>query len=187
MNLGSNKIPWILFEFEKKPRGFFSRQLGLGHYEICLNPTELILPFELLKIICGGHHTIALTISNKLFVWGINSEGQLGLGDRINRNKPHALLLEDKIMSVSCSSHTMALTISGDIYAWGSNNYGQVGLDTDIPLKISLSKIVSVNCGRFHTIAVDIWDNVYAWGNNKYGQLGVGDNEDRDKPYRLKF
>ena len=33
------------------------------------------------QIICGGHHTFAICENNKIYCWGGNSYGQLGLGD----------------------------------------------------------------------------------------------------------
>ena len=74
--MGSNKIPWILFEFEKKPRGFFSRQLGLGNTDNYDMPMELFLE-NILFISCGRFHSVALVSSteNQIYVWGCNRYG----------------------------------------------------------------------------------------------------------------
>src|SRR5690554_2947415 len=39
---------------------------------------------------CGGH-TIGMTSTGEVYVWGRNREGQLGLGDTQNRNSPQLL------------------------------------------------------------------------------------------------
>ena len=33
------------------------------------------------QIICGGYHTFAICENNKIYCWGNNHFGQLGLGD----------------------------------------------------------------------------------------------------------
>eukprot|EP00741_Cyanophora_paradoxa_P021904 tig00021428_g21144.t1 len=39
-------------------------------------------------VACGARHTAALTEDGRLFVWGWNKYGQLGLGDREERHRP---------------------------------------------------------------------------------------------------
>ena len=90
--MGSNKIPWILFEFEKKPRGFFSRQLGLGFYGGNNSfPQQLNICEPIISISCGAGHTICVTVKNKIYVWGSNRYYQLGLGDTTNQYSPQQL------------------------------------------------------------------------------------------------
>ena len=60
MSMDSNKIPWILFEFEKKPRGFFSRQLGLGDRKNNVIFQKLIMQ-DVKLVSCGGYSTFILT------------------------------------------------------------------------------------------------------------------------------
>ena len=180
-------------------------ELGLGNTKYHNEPIELFLSSPILKISCGYHHTVALSINGNLFVWGSNKYGQLGLGDHINRNTPRELLLEKiqfpleqtacssrRIISVSCGfNHTMALTKSGEIYGWGDNQNGQVGIGNEvsisIPTKISLGKIISISCGGYHTIALTIYNDVFVWGYNEVGQLGLGDDIDRRVPCLLEF
>ena len=52
---------------------------------------KLNLP-NIKKIICGSYHTIALTNSNEVWVWGYNNDGQLGLGHNRNQNSPQRLI-----------------------------------------------------------------------------------------------
>lgn len=42
-------------------------------------------------VCCGAAHTLALTKSGKVFGWGDNKEGQLGLGDLKSRSLPSPL------------------------------------------------------------------------------------------------
>lgn len=172
-------------------------QLGLGHYVDMLLPQELGPPLQNIIAISSGYaHTIATILdTNKIYVWGNNDEGQLGLGDHTTQNSPKELLFRTclKIESVSCGlDHTMALTTRGTIYIWGGNDSGQLGLgDTlnkNFPHELRLREsIKSIYCGNYHTICVTLIGKIYVWGANRCGQLGLGDKEDRFTPSELVF
>ena len=50
------------------------------------------MPEPVSSVSCGGHHTVALTSSGKLYSFGLSSNGQLGLGNRIlESSTPHPL------------------------------------------------------------------------------------------------
>ena len=53
--------------------------MGLGHNYNIKEPKEIKLP-NVISLSCGGFHTIAITEDNKLYSWGLNEDGQLGLG-----------------------------------------------------------------------------------------------------------
>lgn len=40
------------------------------------------------KVACGYAHTLALSDEGKLYVWGGNSYGQLGIGNKTNACNP---------------------------------------------------------------------------------------------------
>ena len=68
-------------------------------------------------------------MSNYLYVWGSNDDGQLGSGDLISRCLAREIYLPESIRSIGCGAyHTVALAESGAIYAWGSNSGYQLGL-----------------------------------------------------------
>ena len=182
----SNKIPWILFEFEKKPRGFFSRQLGLGNLHTQPSLQKIIIP-ETLFISCGGDYAMALTIDG-IYSWGDNNYGKLGLGHRNGVSIPQknnllCSLITSRIIAISCGSdHTMILTEQGELFACGHNNMGQLGVghknNLDKFHKLKLNEfILSVNCGHRHTIVTTRSGKYYGWGDNSMGQLGLGPGE----------
>lgn len=171
-----------------------SGQLGLGDYNDRYVPHELILigSEPIVSVSCGYNHSMALTKS-KIYVWGSNSRGQLGLGHRINQNVPQELIIENSnIIAVCCGeSHTLALTASDQIYVWGQNNQGQLGLghtDTQSsPQKLLLvGNFTNIVCGGNHSIA-QTSDKIYVWGLNNCGQLGLGHKIDQSVPTELEF
>lgn len=172
-------------------------QLGLGDSVDKHLLQELNLP-DVISVGCGTYHTVALVKStnlNKLYVWGGNKQGQLGLGDHTNRSTPQEVVLSESILSVSCGgSHTIALTQDGLIYVWGINKSGQLGLsecglkNQNLPQKLIFHELIhQVSCGYSYTIVVTKLGKIYVWGCNEDGRLGLGDHDYRDSPQELIF
>ena len=66
-------------------------------------------------MVAGGCHTLLWTITDRLFAWGENSNGQLGLNDPVARNRPTqvplALAPDEHIAQVMAGAfHTLLLT-----------------------------------------------------------------------------
>ena len=106
-------------------------------------PTELISLKKSIQLIsCGLDYTIAFSsfqiidsnvplYRNKLYVWGANAAGELGLGDYKYKLLPKKfiLLTGSKIKSIDCGmAHTIILLESSKCCVWGMNAYGQLGL-----------------------------------------------------------
>ena len=68
-------------------------QLGLGHTNDVYSPQKLSLKCNsIVKMYSNaGNQTFAVTTSNEIYAWGENSNGQLGLGDVIDRIVPTKL------------------------------------------------------------------------------------------------
>ncbi|KAF7816395.1 ultraviolet-B receptor UVR8 isoform X1 [Senna tora] len=66
------------------------------------------------KISCGARHSALITEDGKVFCWGWNKYGQLGLGDVIDRNIPSQVNIEDCVpINVACGWwHTVLLAKS---------------------------------------------------------------------------
>uniref|UniRef100_J3LFX8 FYVE-type domain-containing protein n=1 Tax=Oryza brachyantha TaxID=4533 RepID=J3LFX8_ORYBR len=59
------------------------------------------------EISAGSSHVAVLTMNGKVFTWGKGTEGQLGLGDYVDRSSPTLVeALEDKqVHSIACGSN----------------------------------------------------------------------------------
>ena len=160
-------------------------QLGLGGSQCHASPVLLCLPnINIMAIGCGDLHTVIVSNYKKLFVWGSNQFGQLGLGDEHIRVTPQEILLDKTCISVSCGAlHTVALMSDGVVYSWGELNK----IKYLVPQKIDIPQIISINCGGYHVVAIDLYHQVYSWGKNDCGQLGLEHNKDQDKPCLIPY
>jgi len=149
-------------------------QLGLGHRNVTVKPScvKSLKPEKATHVACGRAHTLLSTSSGKIFSWGSNSDGQLGVGDTADRLAPTRVMgIEDDIVQLSagCVS-SAALTAHGEVYVWGSNSDGQLGLpDTnDIILRPVLlpfaHQIVHISCGYYHMAFVTENGALYTCG-----------------------
>ncbi|XP_013706397.1 ultraviolet-B receptor UVR8-like [Brassica napus] len=112
-------------------------QLGHGDLEDHLIPHKLeALGSSVISQISGGwRHTMALTSDGKLYGWGWNKFGQVGVGDNIDQCSPVQVRFPDgqKVVQVSCGwRHTLAGTERNNVFAWGRGTNGQLGIGESI-------------------------------------------------------
>jgi len=181
-------------------------QLGHGDakdnkYKI---PTQVM---ALAKKICikaaaGGQHSLALTDANKIYAWGNNNFGQLGMGTRdamLNRPDIVTSMRRSGACHIVCGySHSVALLKNEQLFVWGRNDCGQLGLGhythSPTPEHVTALKkfqVQQVSCGYDHVIAFvgeDLGpdapplEKVYSWGRGEEGQLGHNDTYSRCVP-----
>ncbi|KAF4109172.1 hypothetical protein G5714_010245 [Onychostoma macrolepis] len=159
-------------------------QLGLGHCNDSISFQRLhpfcdYAPIKLLS--AGGHTSAALTEDGRLFLWGDNSVGQLGLGDDSHALLPKELKLGQSIQWVSCGyRHSALVTDNGDVFTFGESADGRLGLSAhqltnhSHPQQVeSLHGVLQVACGGKHTLALTEGE-LYSFGRGEFGQLGLG-------------
>ena len=63
-----------------------------------------------------------------LYSWGLNTSGQLGLGNRTNYSSPKQIgaLADWNVISGSRDS-SLAIKTDGTLWSWGLNDNGQLG------------------------------------------------------------
>lgn len=161
--------------------------LGLGFNDNVLRTSEIPKKIPQLshikKVSVGGFFALAINQEGKVYAWGRNDRGQLGLGDRENRNMPTEIFFFKNmpIENVKTQgSYSIAITKDGKAYAWGGNESGQLGLGDrehrDLPTQINLPQgefISDVYLGDCHRFIKTKDGAIYAWGDNRSGQLGV--------------
>ncbi len=143
----------------------------------------------------GGTHSLAadrggwpgFNSSRRLWSWGDNQFGQLGIGTTSGRTSPG---LVPGILGVHAFAagerHSLAIHGNGFVSAWGDNSFGQLGDGTTTsrlsPVQIpgfrlggpiQFGRVGSVAAGSRHSLG--LYDGeVWAWGDNTSGQIGDG-------------
>jgi alpha-tubulin suppressor-like RCC1 family protein len=160
-------------------------QCGLGDRYTREHPEE-VKAFEDVNgidIAVGGFHTLALS-DYKVYVWGMDDFGQLGLGytDGIARPIVVKRLAHERVIAIAAGAkHSVALTESGDVYAWGYHNNGQIGMKSPVKAMtrtidgLATKKAVRIFSSAFaHHNFVQV-DNgaIFAFGLDNAGQCGI--------------
>ena len=86
-------------------------------------------------VAAGDWHAIAVRTDGSLWAWGLNTAGQLGLGDTDNRSEPVRIGTRTGWGLVTAGGgFSMAINLDGTIWGWGYNAQGQLGDGTSLDL-----------------------------------------------------
>ncbi|MCL2445034.1 IPT/TIG domain-containing protein [Candidatus Saccharibacteria bacterium] len=170
-------------------------QLGNGTNTASSVPVEVdmtgvLYSRDIIQIVGGAPHTLALDSEGQIFAWGLNTSGQLGDGTNTNSNIPVAVditgaLAGRRVVQIAASHHaSLALDSEGRVFSFGGNWSGQLGDDTNInsniPVEVDMTgvlagrRVVQIASGNEHYLALDSEGQIFAWGLNTSGQLGNG-------------
>ncbi|XP_044511891.1 protein RCC2 homolog [Mangifera indica] len=150
---------------------------------------------------CASCHCVALDVEGRCYTWGRNEKGQLGHGDKIQRDRPTVVsdLSKYKITKAGAGrNHTVVVTEDGNSLAFGWNKHGQLGsgsVKNEIeasPVRCLVSEVKSTACGADFTVWLTSAESasILTAGLPQYGQLGHGtDNEynTKDSSVRLAY
>jgi alpha-tubulin suppressor-like RCC1 family protein len=173
--------------------------LGFGHNKI-VNEIQIFKELcdqQIIDFANGLHHCIARNSRGKVYCWGWNRKGYLGIGSEDESyHKPilNQYLNNEFVIDISCGArHSLVLTSSGEVYAWGCNELGVIGngcnSDQLIPIKVkgfNDERVVMISCGWSYSMALTECGHVYSWGYNGFGQLGIGNAVHSNQPKFVK-
>ena len=134
----------------------------------------------------GASYTIAVGSDGRMWGWGLNTSGQLGLNDVTNRSNPTQIGLLSTWVSASADgnsgNHTLAIQNNGTLWAWGSNSSGQLGLNDLInrssPVQIGTdTNWYKAAPGSGFSIGLKTDGTMWSWGTNAAGLLGQSSYE----------
>ena len=143
---------------------------------------------KIVKVSCGGDHTLLLTQENELFSYGVNIFGQLGIDTFNSSSNPKQVNFKELIIDISAGSqHSLILSQSFGIYTCGYSKNGSLGYNSieDVctftkveGIKI-IEKIDKISSGVFHSACIFDGQNIIIWG--------IGQVMKFDKPTIISF
>ena len=163
------------------------------------------------SITCGEDYTLIVDKEGKLWSFGLNLNGQLGLGHCDQIDKPSEVIIEEdttiqKNQNKKTNNNTkkkfnlvksagyinFCTSEDGNIYMWPWGDHdGNLHYS---PKRFFLSsmqereKVTSVACGNNFCLILNNNGMLYSMGkSNKYGELGVGDFSPRYGPTPIEF
>lgn len=85
----------------------------------------------------NGGHGLALTATGAVYAWGENYDGQLGMGDQLDRTEPTLVPLfsagERGVQVAVGERHSMVLSAKGTVWAFGARGNGKLGIGAVLP------------------------------------------------------
>ncbi|HMI91991.1 MAG TPA: hypothetical protein VK509_11535, partial [Polyangiales bacterium] len=153
-----------------------------------LDPTPLELSWTVIatprlhldSIGVGYNHACAIDERHRLWCWGANALGQLGVGDSDERAAPARVGDGADWQAVALGRfHSCGLRAGGSLFCWGASAFGQAGTLADAVLEPSVVTApegtwTAVATGDWHSCAISSSGTVYCWGYNLLGRLGDG-------------
>jgi cysteine-rich repeat protein len=147
-------------------------------------------------IAAGGRSNCAILQDDSVRCWGVNSNGELGLG---NKTAVSAVTTPAGYLSVSLgatavgiatsSDHSCAILSDSTARCWGGNSYGELGISnttpvgaTQVPSSLGAAGLLPTGAVGVKTISTAtlfscaLLNNysIECWGQNTYGQIGIG-------------
>ena len=169
-------------------------QLGLGNTTYYSSPKQVGALTTWLNISAGRRSsTYAVKTDGTLWAWGLNTSGQLGLGNTTNYSSPKQVgALTTWSTTASGYDVVGAIKTDGTLWMWGNNVAGQLGngasgASVNSPNQVgALTTWVSVSINWQSTIALQSNGTMWSWGQNvSYGALGLGNTTDYSSPKQI--
>jgi E3 ubiquitin-protein ligase HERC2 len=141
---------------------------------------------KVVDIKSGDYFVLALSEDGKIYSWGKNNFGQLGLGQKTNEYKvltPTEInmnsLRVNKIFC--CEDNAGCIVDNGETYLWGYGLDGRLAntnkINISIPSKVQgFNNIKKIALGGHHTAIVTNDGDLYMCGNGRNGELGRGES-----------
>jgi len=169
---------------------------GHNSRSITRRPTHLVALDEhrIQRLACSAKHMLALAEDGRVFAWGSNDWGQLGLGpdqptalgQLYDHHMPMLVQGLPPVVSIAAGWRTSAaIDAEGRVWVWGCNTARQLSDACPVsfsPLPVMLpcfgggTKVAArqVALGHDHTVVLDEEGQLWTWGSNDYGRLGHG-------------
>lgn len=190
-------------------------EAGLYVYQVPFPGRPPVTPpgLQFADAACGGYQTVALDTLGNVWVWGINSFGEQGMGTTdTTYYLPQQILTDingnpfNNVKAIESGFHfEVALKYDGTVWVWGLSGNDGAGLDSGgivgngdptgqnvlrpskviFPNGVSIAKISASNS---LILALDTTGMVWSWGAGSGGGINRGtNNTDPSTPAKLVF
>jgi alpha-tubulin suppressor-like RCC1 family protein len=154
----------------------------------------------IVMISSGAFHTCAVRVDGKVFCWGDNTSGQLGLGTvggfsgfaspvvGLSNIVAVSGSLDTESSGFGNNSFTCALSAVGGASCWGYGLNGQLGNGSNpqtqpVAETVSgLTNAAALSAGGSHACAVLADGSAMCWGDDSRDQLGAADTANHNAP-----
>lgn len=142
--------------------------LTLSNCSFLYSFKPIMIPIEnIIKIVAGVYHVLAITGNKKLFGWGDSKKNKLGFSNGIIYQPTEILLPEPYIIDVAAGLNTtIILGASGSVYT-SSNN----GIFTCF-YKIECEALACI-FSTWHSYFIQTEKVLMGWGRNNFGQIST--------------
>ncbi|TPX18366.1 uncharacterized protein E0L32_011741 [Thyridium curvatum] len=164
---------------------------------------------KITKVACGSYHSFAVDHNGRVYAWGLNNFGELGVEE--GAGEGDAAILEPTLVEALtepvhdiCGGehHSLACTEDGKLLTWGRVDGYQVGMKKEVftkdntifderekPRILKLPTVVpdvppveSVAAGTDNSFAITRDGKAYSWGFSANYQTGQGTIDDIETP-----
>ena len=165
-------------------------QLGIGSVTTVSSPVAVTGPAagtSWTKVASGGSHSLGISTAGRLYAWGLNTSGQVGISSLTSPISSPVLVSGPATTSWAAvaagSFFSLAIATTGVLYGWGQNTSGQVGINSVTtvsspvivsgPAATSWSMIAAGSASSFGMAISTTGGILFGWGTNTSGQVGV--------------
>jgi alpha-tubulin suppressor-like RCC1 family protein len=135
-------------------------------------------PSQWTAVSAGDSYTCAIG-DGKLYCWGRNYSGRLGLGvdDGDDHPATQVGMLTDWTAISAGEPHTCGISASMGMLCWGSNAYAELGPNATgsasaTPVAVPLPGKPSAIAVNYYASCATVDGTLYCWGDNSYAELG---------------
>jgi len=135
--------------------------------------------------------TITVPPQTRLYSWGIESNGQVGLNDSVSRSSPVQVGSDTNWNSIKVIRYSaMAIKTNGTLWSWGRNNTGELGLDAPGNRSSPTQVGSDTNWGKIGGIfdngaAIRTNGTLWTWGSGLLGSTGHNNSVTKSSPTQV--
>jgi alpha-tubulin suppressor-like RCC1 family protein len=164
----------------------------LGTLASSATPIPVLGDLRFTQVEVGQGHVCAISKQGRLYCWGRNTRGQLGVAALVDQARAPTLVAGDaQYTSIAAGQfHSCAVDVASKLWCWGQAANGLLGVLAEtptlrVPTALAGDGFESVSVNWLHSCALKKDGTLFCWGRGEEGQLGGGDSSQRDMPTQV--